>query len=73
MINLRIKTKKGNLYRKVGFQVHELKRGGMNFVDIFEENEVDRTITHLEKSGRIGSVPAFRAASKSCQVALGTP
>jgi tetratricopeptide (TPR) repeat protein len=54
MINLRIKTKKGNLYRKVGFQVHELKRGCMNFVDIFEENEVDRTITHLEKSGRIG-------------------
>jgi tetratricopeptide (TPR) repeat protein len=54
MINLRIKTKKGNLYRKVGFQVHELKRGCMNFVDIFEENEVDRTVTHLEKSGRIG-------------------
>lgn len=54
MINLRIKTKKGNLYRKVGFQVHELKRGCMNFVDIFEENEVNRTVTHMEKSGRIG-------------------
>lgn len=54
MINLRIRTKQGNLYRKVGFQVHELKRGCMNFVDIFEENEVDRTVTHLEKSGRIG-------------------
>lgn len=54
MINLRIKTKKGNLYRKVKVTVDELKRGCMNFVDIFEENQTGSNVTHLEKSGRIG-------------------
>ena len=54
MINLRIKTKKGNLYRKVKVRVDELKRGCMNLIDIFEENETGGSLTHLETSGKIG-------------------
>lgn len=54
MINLRIRTKKGNLHRKVKVNVGELKRGGMNFVDIFEERQMGSSVSHLEKSGRLG-------------------
>lgn len=54
MINLRIKTKVRNLYRKVKVSVAELRRGCMNFVDIFEENQSGTSVTHLEKSGRVG-------------------
>lgn len=53
MVNLKIKGRV-NLFRKVSFQVHDLKRGCMNFVDIFEEMQLDKTVTHLEKSGTIG-------------------
>jgi tetratricopeptide (TPR) repeat protein len=54
MINLRISTKKGNLHRKVKVNVNDLKRGCMNFVDIFEEGKMGMSVSHMEKSGRLG-------------------
>ena len=52
LLNLRIMSKP-NLYRKVCFDVQDLKRNCMNYVHIFEEQQSADTINHI-KSGTIG-------------------